>query len=107
MDPLPLINKVFSLILQEEQQCRIGSHSSSGLPGNSVAYAVKHDATKFDVESKPGKKDRPLCAHCGILGHTKDRCYWLHGFPHGYGKSKGKPPPTWVHNVSDQDSSSS
>lgn len=33
---------------------------------------------------KHGKKDRPLCAHCGLLGHTKDKCYKLHGYPPGY-----------------------
>ncbi|KAE8695687.1 hypothetical protein F3Y22_tig00110694pilonHSYRG00275 [Hibiscus syriacus] len=29
-------------------------------------------------------KNRPLCSHCNILGHTKDRCYKLIGYPPGY-----------------------
>ena len=35
------------------------------------------------------KKERPLCSHCGITGHTVDKCYKLHGYPPGY-KFKNK-----------------
>ncbi|KAJ1419903.1 hypothetical protein SESBI_14643 [Sesbania bispinosa] len=48
---------------------------------------------------KPGKKDRPLCSHCGILGHTIDKCFKIHGYPPGFkNKSKG---PNVVAQVSD------
>ncbi|XP_022150305.1 uncharacterized protein LOC111018505 [Momordica charantia] len=30
------------------------------------------------------KKDKPFCTHCGLTGHTVDRCYKLHGYPPGY-----------------------
>lgn len=30
---------------------------------------------------KKGKCDHLLCAHCRILGHVKDKCYKLHGYP--------------------------
>ena len=30
------------------------------------------------------RKDRPLCTHCNILGHTVDRCYKIHGYPPGF-----------------------
>ncbi|KAJ1413267.1 hypothetical protein SESBI_19813 [Sesbania bispinosa] len=57
-------------------------------------------AVKAPVKtSKPGTKDRPLCSHCGILGHTIDKCYKLHGYPPGFkNKSKG---PNMVAQVSD------
>ncbi|KAE8711005.1 hypothetical protein F3Y22_tig00110307pilonHSYRG00083 [Hibiscus syriacus] len=29
-------------------------------------------------------KNIPLCSHCNILGHTKERCYKLIGYPPGY-----------------------
>ena len=35
------------------------------------------------------KRERPLCTHCNMLGHTIDKCYKLHGYPPGY-KPKGK-----------------
>ncbi|KAL4363042.1 hypothetical protein GQ457_04G026360 [Hibiscus cannabinus] len=34
--------------------------------------------------SYPSKKSRPQCNYCGLLGHTKDKCYKLHGYPPGY-----------------------
>ena len=34
-------------------------------------------------------KDRPVCTHCGKLGHTLEKCFKLHGFPFGF-KPKGK-----------------
>lgn len=30
------------------------------------------------------KKDRPMCSHCGLLGHTIDQCFKIHGYPPGY-----------------------
>ena len=39
------------------------------------------------------KKERPQCTHCGLLGHTIDKCYKLHGFSPGY-KTRGKNPAT-------------
>ena len=29
-------------------------------------------------------------SHCGLLGHTEDRCYKLHGYPPRHPKAKGK-----------------
>ncbi|XP_050277850.1 uncharacterized protein LOC126719325 [Quercus robur] len=34
------------------------------------------------------KKERPLCTHCNMLGHTIDKCNKLHGYPPRY-KPKG------------------
>jgi hypothetical protein len=25
-----------------------------------------------------------MCTHCGMAGHTVDKCYKLHGFPLGF-----------------------
>ncbi|KAE8669836.1 PI206-like protein [Hibiscus syriacus] len=30
------------------------------------------------------RKNKPLCSHCNLLGHTKDMCYKLIGYPPGY-----------------------
>ena len=65
MDPIPPINKVFSLVLQEEQQREV---SSSSAP-TQVAFAIKA-STDDKSNAKKSKKDHPLCSHCGILGHT-------------------------------------
>ena len=36
-----------------------------------------------------GGKGRPICSHCGNVGHVIEKCYKLVGFPPGY-KQKGK-----------------
>jgi hypothetical protein len=94
MDPMPPINKVFSLIRQEERQRSIGSlNASLSSPfAESTALLCKSKGTKT-VGSKQlfQKKERPQCTHCGLLGHTIDKCYKLHGFPPGY-KTRGKTP---------------
>ncbi|KAL5580725.1 hypothetical protein UlMin_013167 [Ulmus minor] len=80
---LPLINKVFSLIVQEERQ---RSLSSLNLSQPSVAA---YGASSSNFNSYKGKKDKPYCTHCGMLGHTIEKCYKIHGYPPGY-KPKGK-----------------
>ena len=44
----------------------------------STALATKNSGSNFKG------KDRPLCTHCGKLGHTMDKCYKFHGFPPGF-----------------------
>ena len=56
----------------------------------STALATKsQNLTTFNRGSNGKGKERPLCTHCGKLGHTIDKCYKLHGFPPGY-KFKNK-----------------
>ncbi|KAE8727587.1 hypothetical protein F3Y22_tig00005459pilonHSYRG00316 [Hibiscus syriacus] len=71
MDPLPSIAEIFSWILQEENQRSI----SILAPTPDAVFAVK--------ASYATKKSRPQCTHCHLLGHTKDKCYKLHGYPSG------------------------
>ena len=80
---------MYSLILQEEAHKGIGH-------GNGAAYIPKPDSVAMYVNAKGNsgnkagpKKERPLCTHCNMLGHTVDKCYKLHGYPPGY-KQKGK-----------------
>ncbi|XP_057953807.1 uncharacterized protein LOC131148088 [Malania oleifera] len=74
MDPLPSVNKVHSLFIQEEMQRSV--HNVVRV--ESTALATKNFGTNFKG------KERPLCTHCGKLGHTIDKCYKLHGFPPGF-----------------------
>ena len=79
MDPIPPINKVFAMVSQEEKQRSVGIDVLGGSDQtNSMIMAVKED------QKRPAKKDRPLCTHCKMLGHTVDKCFKLHGYPPGY-----------------------
>lgn len=79
MDPIPDINKVFSLIVQEEKQREVGLTTTD--TSSQLTYAV-------NSQSKGGKRDRPQCSHCGMMGHIKEKCFKLNGYPPGFKKSK-------------------
>ena len=74
MDPLPFFNKAHSLFIQEEMQRSM--HNIVRV--ESTILAIKNSRNNFKG------KERPLCTHCGKLGHTVDKCYKLHGFPLGF-----------------------
>ncbi|PON58064.1 hypothetical protein TorRG33x02_291990 [Trema orientale] len=93
IDPLPPINKVFSLVSQEERQRKVGIPLSDST--KTMAFATKPTVTKnsnlqsgsFNNGGHRGnnnsggyrgqKKERPFCTYCQFHGHTIDRCYKL------------------------------
>lgn len=82
MEPIPPITKVYAMLSQEETQRSVRLDSTpSNDQANSLAMAVRDDPKKFKG------KDRPLCTHCKMLGHTVDKCYKIHGYPPGYKSS--------------------
>ncbi|CAI9761008.1 unnamed protein product [Fraxinus pennsylvanica] len=68
-DPLPSLNKVFSILFQEEQQRLL---HVSRTPSKNVALAGR--------SSHP---DRPplKCTECGKDGHLRNRCWLIIGYP--------------------------
>ena len=98
MDSLPSINRMYSLLIQDESQRSIG-HSTDALI-ESTALATKSSVGTVGFGNTYGNnlgakcnknkgKERPLCSHCGVIGHTIEKYYKLHGYPPGY-NSKGK-----------------
>lgn len=83
-DPLPPINEVFSLVIQEEKQREINLHLSSTF--DTTAFFTRAGDTRPRGKGyiQHPKKERPICSHCGIQGHTVDKCYKIHGFAPGY-----------------------
>ena len=87
MDPIPSVEKVYSLLIQDEKQRSIGQGSNNGPFVESITLAAK----TMNLDSKTFKKgkENPTCSHCGLRGHTMEKCYKLHGYPPGY-KTKPK-----------------
>ena len=116
------MNKVFSLVVQEERQRNVTAQSSSGGvdTANSLAFATRADSIKRGVQHRDGqykdtqqflsnrnvnqKKERPLCTHCNIPGHIVEKCYKLHGCPPGY-KTRPKAQTIATNQVSTQHNS--
>jgi len=101
LNPLPSINKVFSLVIQEERQKEVSSsigsmnQNSAALFTSSVASVAPTTSQVVTTQShyvkpNPSCKDRPTCSHYGIYGYTMEKCYKLHGFPPGFKFTKGK-----------------
>ena len=98
MEPVPSVDKTFSLEIQEERQKSSNFHATPSV--ESTALAVKNQAFNQGLfhPGNNGKnfkgnvgKGRPMCSYCGKVGHIKEKCYKLVGFPPGY-KQKGKLP---------------
>jgi hypothetical protein len=101
MEPLPPITKVFSILFQEEQQRLLHIRP---LSTESMAFAAANFGTT---------RSNLCCTECGKMGHTRDRCWRVIGYPSGRDpRSKPRPsllgkPPSSLTPVANQASFSS
>ncbi|CAN1288884.1 hypothetical protein LINPERPRIM_LOCUS20026 [Linum perenne] len=90
-EPLPSINVVFSMDIQEEQELGIHGDISSSITPSVPAVATTSSsqvlATGPSGYKKTGK--RSICTNCGLIGHSIEKCYKPIGYPPGY-RQKGK-----------------
>ncbi|KAL0009540.1 hypothetical protein SO802_011042 [Lithocarpus litseifolius] len=68
MDPLPPINKVYSLLIQEERRCSVGNNSSPH--AESSTPVTKVSSSSGNKNNNSTGKEKPTCNHCGMMGHT-------------------------------------
>lgn len=86
MDPIPPINKVFALMVQEEKQRKI---LQIGTQPPMVFNAQVQRRNQSNSYKGGMRRDRPFCTHCKFQGHTVEKCYKLHGYPPGYKSKQG------------------
>ncbi|KAF7142523.1 hypothetical protein RHSIM_Rhsim05G0099200 [Rhododendron simsii] len=103
-EPLPSVNKAYSLLLQEEKHpealiptmesmnsiAAIANHQSSNSGAqisltNPTAAAANYkghsNAPHPNGGQKFHKKIRPRCSYCDQIAHSREKCYKLHGYP--------------------------
>ncbi|PNX92373.1 retrovirus-related Pol polyprotein from transposon TNT 1-94, partial [Trifolium pratense] len=84
MDPLPPINKVYSLVVQEESNHAFLNPVNSTDDDSNVLVNAS-ESRKFSNRGKApvtkGKGDTRHCTFCDKNGHTVDWCYKKHGNP--------------------------
>ena len=69
MDPLPTINKAYSLIIQDEKQRGM---SKGGTPvAEALAFAVKNNSRNSESTFMP-KNPHLKCGTCEKIGHTSE-----------------------------------
>ncbi|XP_058761796.1 uncharacterized protein LOC131635210 [Vicia villosa] len=105
MNPMPDIDKSFSLIIQQERE--LNSSNSSLVKASSnpeeITTICQVQASSGNSHSKPGqnsskgriqgygKGHNRVCTHCGRTNHTVETCFLKHGYPPCF-KTKGKSP---------------
>jgi len=85
MEPLPSINKVYSLVVQEESNNSSITTSPSIEDSNILVNASEarkpFGRGKPTTGSYPPKNNSKYCTFCHKTNHTVDFCYQKHGFP--------------------------
>ena len=115
LNPLPSLNRVFSMIQQQERQhlmipsikspdlmammakpifnsSKNFSRSTSQKTNRPYCFYCELPSHSFENCFKVGNADPPQCTHCNMTGHIVEKCYKLHGYPPGHklhGKNKG------------------
>ncbi|KAL5710448.1 hypothetical protein ACHQM5_021007 [Ranunculus cassubicifolius] len=87
-EPMPSALRIFSYVLQEEEQQSINSRPLPSIQ-SAALYAGKNHASSYrssqyhpgSSSSSTNKRQRPFCDHCNIHGHTRKTCYKIHGYP--------------------------
>jgi transposase InsO family protein len=82
-DPLPNLNKVYSILIQEERVKTISRGKDER--GEVMAFAVRNRGD--------GKDKNMVCSHCKRTGHEAGSCFALIGYPEWWGdrsRNEGK-----------------
>ncbi|KAM3234798.1 hypothetical protein P3L10_014834 [Capsicum annuum] len=91
--------QAFSILAQEERQREVKSHNKFNLEPTSLLGNVAGTSTNFKTNyapyrgnggSRPPRNSHLFCDYCRKAGHTKEKCYKLHGFLPDFKFKKGK-----------------
>ncbi|KAL0303814.1 UNVERIFIED_CONTAM: Retrovirus-related Pol polyprotein from transposon RE1 [Sesamum radiatum] len=81
MDPVPSINRAYSMVQSVEKQKKV--HLEIADTTENTALHVK-GGQRFDKKRYNVDKRTQYCTHCERAGHNKDSCFKLHGTPDWY-----------------------
>ena len=120
LQPLPPLNQVYRMCLQEENQKAV-TKAATATQLEAMAFAV--DKRRFTDHNKYGRNTYStntyntnaaankmigakrnsiwFCDHCKISGHSIERCYKLHGYPNTWNRDKKS--ANLCHNIDESD----
>ncbi|KAL0451792.1 UNVERIFIED_CONTAM: hypothetical protein Slati_1157300 [Sesamum latifolium] len=89
LDPLPSVNKAYSMVLHVERQRRVNLEYAD--TGENHAMNIRNMEYKLNMGNKTFQKRKfvtdkkqMVCEHCSKPGHSKENCFKLHGIPEWY-----------------------
>ncbi|XP_074337191.1 uncharacterized protein LOC141674381 [Apium graveolens] len=98
MMPLTVLSQAYAMLLQEENQRN--SVNQLSLTSDHVAMNAKFTPSSGNKNKFQQKRDEKkttdvlvVCEYCKFTGHSKDKCFALHGYPEWhrlYGQAKPK-----------------
>jgi len=81
MDPLPSINKVYSLVVQEESN-NVQLVTPAPIDDSNILVNAADSTRNFGHgKNNFGGKGSRYCSFCNCTNHTVETCYQKHGFP--------------------------
>ncbi|KAF7842218.1 uncharacterized protein G2W53_004516 [Senna tora] len=91
LDPLLCVDSAYAIFITDEAQREIGMTYSNNMD-NSSLMLVKTQQGKNDNTFKKreqSKKDK-VCEHCNGIGHTKETCFKIRGYPEWWKELKDR-----------------
>ncbi|GMI81058.1 hypothetical protein HRI_001775100 [Hibiscus trionum] len=89
--PLPAIGEAFAEVRREENRRRVMMRDNKDpKPVTTTGHrpvetsALVSRGPQFQKKSDSGQSrtgERPWCSHCNRAGHTREKCFKLHGYP--------------------------
>ncbi|XP_040940788.1 uncharacterized protein [Gossypium hirsutum] len=88
--PLPTIGEAFAEVRREEKRRLVMMGDSkepkpmtpiSNRPTETSALISKGPQPQKQRAGNDSGSTRPWCSHCNRVGHTKEKCFKLHGYP--------------------------
>lgn len=89
MDPLPSMNRIFSMVIQHERQGNFAISDDSKALVNAVEYKRPQGRGRGSPQTTGFRQGNRVCTYCGRNGHTVETCYKKHGFPPHLQKHSG------------------
>lgn len=89
MDPLPNLNRIFSMVIQHERQGNISvvNEDSNALINATDGRRFVQGKGKGYAQNTGGRYSNKICSYCGKSGHTVETCYKKHGYPPNFVKN--------------------
>ncbi|KAL2232769.1 UNVERIFIED_CONTAM: Retrovirus-related Pol polyprotein from transposon RE1 [Sesamum indicum] len=88
LDPLPHVNKAYSMVLRVERQRQVnlGFTDAGDSAMMSRNFGSKENLGQRYYVKRKGSMDRRnlFCNHCHKSGHNRDSCFKIHGIPDWY-----------------------